>query len=443
MEIHECHNNATSNSTDVYYKFTAALYGVIGILHSIAILVIAINYFIDRKEWNERDIKYWKWLPWLLLVILIILSVAITAIGLAFDLQLDHCFTRWYHLPTVCIYHCMVIVTNLVISIVLHRLVYATVCVYYIWKPIRAPEENEGKRGSKVGRKGKSDAKPATGDSKTVPRPKEVGDSKPKETDPETVPRPKEVGDSQPKETDSETVPRPIEVSDSKPKETDSETVPRPKEVGDFKPVPVRMYCGYCKDYLELKTRASLSYSEICYKYRNKGKEVIPFTSTFQSWFVLQWFIYFLGIFIDLTFVVRPWILGGNVHDSVEIYKQHPLEYAYISMFIVYDITVFIIPFVCGIKMNKYHDGYYSKLVKAKENNFDFLADDNQKGNGALEYALNATVLKVQKVQEFDFTPTISGIDIPLTNPGYILSIVIAMVALILGFLVNPLDQKN
>ena len=351
LAIHECQttnnattNNATSNSTqDGYFKFTAALYGVFGILQAFAALVIVINikYSFVKETWKKTEFKDLKCLPGvMLLLILIPWSFAICATGLLYDLQLDNChYTHWYQKPAVYAYHILVLITTIFISIVLFGLVFATVCVYCIWN--------------------------------------------------------------------------------------------------DFVPVPEEYYKG---DFDS--TRASIFYTYVCYKYRTKGKEVIPFTSTFRSWFVLQWFTYFLGIFIDLTYVLRPWILGGNVDKSVKIYKEHKLEYTYISLFIVYDIIVFIVPFACGLIMNKYHDQYYNKLVK------DDIDEDfrdkpiEEKQNCGLWYASKTAVLKVQKVQEFDFTPSILGVDIPLTNPGYILSILIAMVTLILGFLVDPLDQS-
>ena len=200
-----------------------------------------------------------------------------------------------------------------------------------------------------------------------------------------------------------------------------------------------------CEDYVELNKKASLFLTKICSDYRDKGKKVIKHTSTFQSWFVLQWFTYFLGIFIDLTYVLRPWILGGD--EGIKLYKQHKLEYAYISVFAAYDIIVFIVPFAFGLMMSNSHDRYYRQLVQESDNVLDFLnkpgeqkTEEEKEKNCALGYALITTVLKVQKVQEYDFTPSILGVNIPLNNPGYILSIVIAMVTLILGILVNPLD---
>ena len=194
----------------------------------------------------------------------------------------------------------------------------------------------------------------------------------------------------------------------------------------------------------ELVKRVSLFYSESCSKYWKKGEQVKQFTLIFQSWFVLQWLIYFIGIFIDLTYVLRPWILGGN--KGIKLYQHHKLEYVYIALFTVYDILVFIVPFACGLIMNNYHNRYHKNLIQKSlrdnKDEFSFLTDvrTDEKENRALMFALKTAVLKVQKIEEFDFTPSILGVDIPLTNPGYILSIVIAMVTLILGILVNPLN---
>ena len=389
LAIHECQttnnattSDATSNSTeDNFYKFTAALYGLFGYLQAIAAVVILID-FTNKKMWKEMVQKRKE-----------------------MDCKVGKCIILW--LPISPLFLSLSTLSAAVCGIGLkydlhfdhcytHLKQYkkAAVYIYHISVLITTLFINAVLSSLMFAT---ARVKESWEDSKPVPGPEENQGN----------------GDSEPASGSAEN--------------------------GDSRSVPAKMSC---EEYLKLKTRASLSYSKICSKYRKKGKEVIPFTSAFRSWFVLHWFIYFLGIFIDLTYVVRPWIIGGDVHDSVKIYHQHPLEYVSLAIFIVYDSIVLIVPFVCGLKMNKYHDTYYSKLVKEREDKLNFLecADANQKENGALEYALMATVLKVQKIEEFDFTPSISGVDIPLTNPGYILSIVIAMVTLILGIFVNPLD---
>lgn len=191
-------------------------------------------------------------------------------------------------------------------------------------------------------------------------------------------------------------------------------------------------------DYFEYTKRATLDYKKTCLDYQKRGNAVIEFTSIFDAWFVLHWFIYFLGTFVDLTFVIRPWALGR--HNGSNFYKVHKLDYVYIALFTMYDFLVFIVPFGCGLTMNYFHNYYYKDLVKKREKNF---AEKTQKEKeeSAFMYAFNNAVLPVKKVEEFDFTPSIFGVDLPLTNPGYVLSIILAMVTLILGFLVtDPLN---
>ena len=401
MVIHECHKNATTEDVpDVYYKFTAALYGLFGFLQAIAIQVILTHCCIYKQKrkkvksdnegkWKQMETN-WKFLPWLVFLVLILLSLAICAVGLEYDFNLKHCFNDRGVYIAISGYHTLLLLTTVIIDVVLLQLMFATLYASYIW----ATENNE--RGNR-----------------------DPGQAEVTILEPE----PGRNGDSRSHNTEV-----------------------KPKPGADRSDNPEQVSAGdHSKKYLELKTEQSVSYSEICCAYCKKGKEVRPFTSTFEAWFVLQWFIYFLGIFIDLTYVVRPWIGSGDAHHSALIYKQHPLEYAYLALFIVYDVFVLIVPFFCGIKMNDYHKIYYSKQVKKKlkKDNFDFLKKDKpEKEKGALEYAL-ITHLKVKKEEEFDFTPSILSMDIPLTNPGYILSIVIAMVTLILGVIVNPVDLSQ
>ena len=189
--------------------------------------------------------------------------------------------------------------------------------------------------------------------------------------------------------------------------------------------------------YIELERKVHLDHTKKSREYHSRGKTVMLLTRTYKSWFVVHWTIYFLGIFIDLTYVLRPWVLGGE--SGVQIYKQQTLDYIYVGVFTLYDIILFLIPFGCGLRMNHYHNQSYKKLV----NNENLIKGEDDCEKNASLYALKDKVYKITKNEDYDFTPSIFAIDIPLKSPGYTLTIFISMVTLILSFLVQPLQLNT
>lgn len=153
--IHECHKNATTEDVpDVYYKFTAALFGF---LQAIAIQVIVTHYYIyaekrekvksdNIKEWNVMATKFLKCLPgmipYILLFFLILLSIASITFGLVYDLHLDNCSYSRHQKAALWIYHFLLLFTIVSIDIVLFKLVLATLYVSYIWAPENLPPDD-------------------------------------------------------------------------------------------------------------------------------------------------------------------------------------------------------------------------------------------------------------------------------------------------------------
>lgn len=87
-------------------------------------------------------------------------------------------------------------------------------------------------------------------------------------------------------------------------------------------------------------------------KYQKTGQFVSAIQSVFQPWFVLQWITYFVEIFQQCIAVIT--------------YIEKSQEFYYIieaTTSLIYSITAFVIPYGCGIIMNRYHDRYQRKLI--------------------------------------------------------------------------------
>jgi len=83
-------------------------------------------------------------------------------------------------------------------------------------------------------------------------------------------------------------------------------------------------------------------------KYEKRREKVVPILKIFESWFVIQWIIYYVGSVLDLAYNGRPWI--GDKEESLDSHTQ-----TYMILYLIYALLAFIIPHVCGLRMNVYH----------------------------------------------------------------------------------------
>ena len=147
-------------------------------------------------------------------------------------------------------------------------------------------------------------------------------------------------------------------------------------------------------------------------KYRKTYKTIEGVLKLNQTWFVLQWISYFFVSTADLTYALRL-ILSTNIRNvNQEAYK---IWFAYVALYFLYELASFIIPYACGGLMNHAHAEFYDKM----QEKIQFPFDDNN-------FTKPWTELTIEKVTKFDFVPHIPliSIDIPISSPGYLLSIV-------------------
>ena len=162
----------------------------------------------------------------------------------------------------------------------------------------------------------------------------------------------------------------------------------------------------------------SRKHYECTVKYDQRRDKVSPFYAIYQSWFVLQWLIYFFAILTDVTHLLRPLVAQAKSCASY--------NYAFIGSYILYGLLAFCIPYACGMKMNTYHRKYYEQLKREQ------LEASHGKGGSIVQHAY-AHMLHVQKQEKCDFVPYImwTGISIPLNSPGYIMGTLLTIFALV------------
>ena len=154
-------------------------------------------------------------------------------------------------------------------------------------------------------------------------------------------------------------------------------------------------------------------------EYKQRIAKIKPLFRVFQTWFVFQWFHYFFQTVTDFTQTIHEWITGTN----------HPnLVIAYRGVHTAFDVLAFGIPHVCGLKLNAYHQEY---LRRARKEQLEAAKGTNSKLGIVKAYSLT-----IEKDNGGDFVPRIpgTGIRIPLDNPGYTLSILLTIFALIASF---------
>ena len=146
-------------------------------------------------------------------------------------------------------------------------------------------------------------------------------------------------------------------------------------------------------------------------KYVENGERIVPILELFKAWFIIQWFAFLATTLADLVNVLKP--LTVPINEFVE--KQD--EWYYVLFHFLYGLLSFIIPYICGSLINKLHHGYYQDLRKKIR-----------------KQPLSAGLLvSVEKEEDFDFIPGIHeiGLDIPISNQGYSMSIILALIALV------------
>ena len=168
------------------------------------------------------------------------------------------------------------------------------------------------------------------------------------------------------------------------------------------------------------------------YEYVLITKKAAPIYTIFSSFFVLQWIIHLFGLFSHIAHLLRPWIRHGQVQNANTLIVTQQIDQ---FCYTVFHALALVITHICGLKMNAYLRRYirevHSHQLKDPKTK---LTDDNQKVNASLEYSLTYLFpIKEESVYMSNFTPRIpgTGLGISISNPAFVVSIVLSIFALI------------
>lgn len=148
--------------------------------------------------------------------------------------------------------------------------------------------------------------------------------------------------------------------------------------------------------------------------YNNTGCMIAPLHGIFQQWFVVQWIVYFIKIIEDFTVSINGIVKKEDISEP---------KMLFVITHLVYDIILFIIPYYCASLMNQCHNDYHRRLQSAQN---EILCDDME--GWRLQH-----VLSIPKNPFYIFIPSFCGLSIPLSSPGYNLSIILALFAIIIS----------
>ena len=176
----------------------------------------------------------------------------------------------------------------------------------------------------------------------------------------------------------------------------------------------------FAKSTLTVNEKAAIKeYYKQVTEYKQCIAKIKPLFRVFQTWFAFQWFHYFFQTVTDFTQTIHQWITGTNHPDLVIAYR---------GVHTAFDVLAFAIPHVCGLKLNACHQEYLRRARKEQL--------EAAKGTKSKLGIVKAYSLTIEKDNGGDFVPRIpgTGIKIPLDNPGYTLSILLTIFALIASF---------
>lgn len=110
-----------------------------------------------------------------------------------------------------------------------------------------------------------------------------------------------------------------------------------------------------------------------------------------------------------------------------ESYKDAGPKHELIFVFthLVFDLILFLIPYYCASLFNQYHDEYCERLQRV-QNSIISKTDEG--------WMLQNTQLIPQN-PKYVFVPSFCGLSIPLSSPGYNISIMLALFAFIISII--------
>ncbi len=189
-------------------------------------------------------------------------------------------------------------------------------------------------------------------------------------------------------------------------------------------------------------SKASRIYYQFFTDYHERARKIIPLLRIFDEWFVVQWIHYFSTAVVDFWVVFQPW-LHGRVDPQTAIHHTYPILQA------SYLFSAFIIAYLCGTKLHRFHVLYYREVQdKMDEAAMGIHTNEHAApsrehtaleldGTGSMLQLAYVNMAGLRKIEKCDFAPTIRlvGLGIPVAHSGYILGVLLSMFLLVGGIL--------
>ena len=174
--------------------------------------------------------------------------------------------------------------------------------------------------------------------------------------------------------------------------------------------------------------RRTANSEELLRNYDEYSKVISSLQGIFQPWFVLQWIIYFIAITEDCMAIIGA--LTISITEPETSRSQQNQELALTVTILIYNISAFVIPYLCGTTMNYYYKKYRKTLQdKQKQLLFRDLNDS--------EKSLKIAVKWILDKPEHYFIPTLCCLSIPLNNVGHTLTILLSLLAPVISLVNN------
>ena len=157
-------------------------------------------------------------------------------------------------------------------------------------------------------------------------------------------------------------------------------------------------------------------------RYQNVGKKTEGMRKVLESWFVMQYFVFLLYTFISAIHALRPAFNSEVITDVWDI--------IFYSLFVFYNLTSLLVPYLLAIWMTDAHRSYYKELTEKY-----LLGSKVMSGVdltcGEKSYVSEALLKKIELHGDFDICPKILDVSIPIYSPGYTAAILIALFSLV------------
>lgn len=183
-----------------------------------------------------------------------------------------------------------------------------------------------------------------------------------------------------------------------------------------------------CQDLPNLEDRPrndrTTLFGQLTENYNNTGHFASSLHLIFQGWFVLQWVTYFIATTVTFALLFDTLIV---IEDHMKQDVQN-VQVVRIFAYLIYYVSALAIPYYCGITMNIHHRKYREELEwKQRE-----LISQNR-DEMSVWIMQNANL--IPENPKYLFTPSLCGLSIPLNSAGHSLTIVLTLLAFVLGLI--------